>query len=157
MLMRKKSLLLMFLMLIATGIYAEDGVVLLLRNGNSVKFAFSEKPVMVTGSTLTMKTTSETVDYNYTEIKRAYFGEITSSIDEVRGKSKSESLFRMTPAGMEVTGLQQGEKVSVYTVGGKLVYSAKSTGSQLNINLPSDRQVYVVKIDNGVSFKINRQ
>ncbi|WP_333681998.1 secretion protein [Prevotella pectinovora] len=155
--MRKKGLLLMFLMLIATGIYAEDGVVLLLRNGNSVKFAFSEKPVMVMGSTLTMKTTSETVDYNYTEIKRSYFGEITSSIDEVRGNSKSESLFRMTPAGMEVTGLQQGEKVSVYTVGGKLVYSAKSTGSQLNINLPSDRQVYVVKTDNGVSFKINRQ
>lgn len=28
--MRKKGLLLMFLMLIATGIYAEDGVVLLL-------------------------------------------------------------------------------------------------------------------------------
>lgn len=112
---------------------------------------------MVTGSTLTMKTTSETVDYNYTEIKRSYFGEITSSIDAVRGNSKSESLFRMTPAGMEVTGLQQGEKVSVYTVGGKLVYSAKSTGSQLNINLPSDRQVYVVKTDNGVSFKINRQ
>ncbi len=108
--MRKKGLLLMFLMLIATGIYAEDGVVLLLRNGNSVKFAFSEKPVMVTGSTLTMKTTSETVDYNYTEIKRSYFGEITSSIDAVRGNSKSESLFRMTPAGMEVTGLQQGEK-----------------------------------------------
>lgn len=157
MLMRKRSLLLMFLMLIATGIYAEDGVVLLLRNGNSVKFVFSEKPVMVTGSTLTMKTTSETVDYNYTEIKRSYFGEITSSIDEVRGNSKSESLFRMTPAGMEVTGLQQGEKVSVYTVGGKLVYSTKSTGSQLNINLPSDRQVYVVKTDNGVSFKINRQ
>lgn len=155
--MRKKGLLLMFLMLIATGIYAEDGVVLLLRNGNSVKFAFSENPVMVTGSTLTMKTKSETVDYNYTEIKRSYFGEITSSIDEVRGNSKSESLFRMTPAGMEVTGLQQGEKVSVYTVGGKLVYSAKSTGSQLNINLPSDRQVYVVKTDNGVSFKINRQ
>lgn len=155
--MRKKGLLLMFLMLIATGIYAEDGVVLLLRNGNSVKFAFSEKPVMVTGSTLTMKTTSETVDYNYTEIKRSYFGEITSSIDAVRGNSKSESLFRMTPAGMEVTGLQQGEKVSVYTVSGKLVYSAKSTGSQLNINLPSDRQVYVVKTDNGVSFKINRQ
>lgn len=155
--MRKKGLLLLFLMLIATGIYAEDGVVLLLRNGNSVKFAFSEKPVMVMGSTLTMKTTSETVDYNYTEIKRSYFGEITSSIDEVRGNSKSESLFRMTPAGMEVTGLQQGEKVSVYTVGGKLVYSAKSTGSRLNINLPSDRQVYVVKTDNGVSFKINRQ
>lgn len=155
--MRKKGLLLMFLMLIATGIYAEDGVVLLLRNGNSVKFAFSEKPVMVMGSTLTMKTKSETVDYNYTEIKRSYFGEITSSIDEVRGNSKSESLFRMTPAGMEVTGLQQGEKVSVYTVSGKLVYSTKSTGSQLNINLPSDRQVYVVKTDNGVSFKINRQ
>ena len=154
--MRKKGLLLMFLMLIATGIYAEDGVVLLLRNGNSVKFAFSEKPVMMTGSTLTMKTTSETVDYNYTEIKRSYFGEITSSIDEVRGNSKSESLFRMTPAGMEVK-VQQGEKVSVYTVGGKLVYSAKSTGSQLNINLPSDRQIYVVKTDNGVSFKINRQ
>lgn len=155
--MRKKGLLLMFLMLIATGIYAEDGVVLLLRNGNSVKFVFSEKPVMVTGSTLTMKTTSETVDYNYTEIKRSYFGEITSSIDEVRGNSKSKSLFRMTPAGMEVTGLQQGEKVSVYTVSGKLIYSTKSTGSQLNINLPSDRQVYVVKTDNGVSFKINRQ
>lgn len=155
--MRKKGLLLMFLMLIATGIYAEDGVVLLLRNGNSVKFAFSEKPVMVTGRTLTMKTTSETVDYNYTEIKRSYFGEITSSIDEVKGNSESESLFRMTPAGMEVTGLQQGEKVSVYTVSGKLVYSTKSTGSQLNINLPSDRQVYVVKTDNGVSFKINRQ
>lgn len=155
--MRKKGLLLMFLMLIATGIYAEDGVVLLLRNGNSVKFAFSEKPVMVTGRTLTMKTTSETVDYNYTEIKRSYFGEITSSINEVKGNSESESLFRMTPAGMEVTGLQQGEKVSVYTVSGKLVYSTKSTGSQLNINLPSDRQVYVVKTDNGVSFKINRQ
>ena len=75
----------------------------------------------------------------------------------MRGNSKSESLFRMTPAGMEVTGLQQGEKVSVYTVSGKLVYSTKSTGSQLNINLPSDRQVYVVKTDNGVSFKINRQ
>lgn len=155
--MRKRSLLLMFLMLIATGIYAEDGVVLLLRNGNSVKFAFNEKPVMVTGSTLTMKTQSETVDYSYDEIKRSYFGEITSSIDEVRGNCKSESLFRMTPTGMEVTGLQKGEKVSVYTVGGKMVYSAKFTGNQLNINLPSDRQIYVVKTDNGISFKINRQ
>lgn len=156
--MRKKSLLLAFLLLIAMGMRAEDGVVLLLRNGNSVKFAFSETPVLVTGETLKMKTTTESVDYDYAEVVRSYFDDVTSAVKGVKPAGKSDCLFRLTTSGMEVSGLASGEKVYVYSASGKQVCSAQAVDGQANIALPAgSHQVYIVKTNHGVAFKFTRK
>ena len=138
--------------------YAEDGVVLLLRNGSSVKFAFSEVPVMVTGESLTMKTATETVDYDYAAVERSYFGEVTSAVKGVGQTGKADYLFRLTESGIEVSGLALDEEVCVYTASGRQVSSAKAVEGRVSLALLADKhQVYILRTDKGVSFKFTRK
>ena len=153
--MGKKSFLLALLLFLSTGIYAEDSVVLLLRNGNTVGFAFSEKPVMVTGETLTLKTSGETVAYDYADVARAYFADnAATAVSHAGLTAKSGCVFRLGHSSVEVSGLRKGENVAVYTTGGQLVSRVESADGHASLSLPDGQhQAYVVKTDNGVSFK----
>ena len=63
-------------MLFAFVARGDNGVVLILRDGTSAGFLFDQKPVLVTGATLDVKTDVKTVSYDYAAVQRAVFGDV---------------------------------------------------------------------------------
>lgn len=157
--MKKKTLLIAALMLTSLGMQAEDGVILLLKNGQKVGFVFSEKPTVKTGKTLEIKTTKEEVAYEYSEVKNIQFGDTsTDAISKTKNDAKSGGVFKLTAEGLAAEGLAKGEAVSVYSVDGKLVGEAKAVNGTATVMLPAGKNsVYVVRTSNGTSFKFNKK
>ena len=147
--MRKKTLLIAALALSSLGIHAEEGVIIHMQDNSKVGFVFSNEPVLKTGATLVIKTTT---------VKDVCFGDITTTAIGSVNNNTVKSLFRLTPSGLEVEGLGQGEQVFIYSLDGKLINMATNTNGKANITLPdNDKSVYVVRTSNGTSFKFNRK
>lgn len=153
----KFSLVLAFLLL-SSGAKADEGVVLLLTDGSTVGFAFDEKPVLVIGDSLFMKTASQEVAYPYSAIRRIVFGDvplIPDAIERVSDAPKSNVSFRLGDGGIEVMGLQCGERVSVYSMNGTLIgtSAASANDSSVSFSLGRDGGVYIVRTSSGKTFK----
>lgn len=157
--MKKKTLLIAALMLTSLGMKAEEGVILLLKNGQKVGFVFSEKPTVKTGTTLEIKTTKEEVAYEYSEVKNIQFGDIsTDGISKTKNDARQGGVYRLTAEGLAAEGLAEGETVSVYGVDGKLVGEAKAVNGTASLALPAAKgSVYVVRTSKGTAFKFNKK
>lgn len=138
---------------------ATDGILLQLKSGKTVGFAFDSKPIVITGKTLVLKSSDgNRVEYNYDEVKRIYWGNVSSSvgIDNVQADTKSKVVFHLTHDGITVTGLQRGEHVTVYTISGVQVAQTVSTTNDgsANISLSSTvEKVLIVRTSGGAKFK----
>lgn len=138
---------------------AADGILLQLKSGKTLGFTFDSKPKVITGKTLTIKSNDgNRVEYNYDEVKKLYWGYVSSSvgINNVQADGKSNVVFHLTHDGITVTGLQKGERVTVYSIGGAQVGQAVSTanGGSANISLSSfSGHVFIVRTSGGANFK----
>lgn len=156
---KKRFLLPLALLLLASTVKADEGVLLQLTDGSTVGFAFDEKPVLVTGDSLFMKTASQEVAYPYSAIRRIVFGDvpvIPDAIERVSDAPKSNVSFRLGDGGIEVMGLQRGERVSVYSMNGTLIgtSAASANGSSVSFSLGRDGgSVYIVRTSSGKTFK----
>lgn len=156
---KKRFLLPLALLLLSSTVKADDGVLLQLADGSTVGFAFSEKPVLVTGDSLLMKTTSQEIAYPYSDIKRVVFGEVPvtpDAIERVNSEPRASVSFRINNGEIEVSGLQRGERVSVYGINGALTASsvASSDDASVSLQLAKDgSNVYIVRTSSGKSFK----
>ena len=154
-----RYLILAAALMMTLGVMGEEGVLLQLKNGSIVGFAFSGKPTMVIGATLEIRATETTVSYDYNEVKRVYWGEVQpNSISSTKDNIKSDVVFRINANGLNVSGLANGERVSVYDTVGKLVTTAVSTQDNGTLNLPLKQSgsIYIARTLSGVSFKFTR-
>lgn len=141
-----------------TAMQAEDGVVVTLRNGTTVGFAFSTRPVMVTGETLEMRTTNGTVSYAYADIRKVTWTvDLVNEIKSVTADAPATVVFRVTPEGITAQGMQPGETMTAYTVDGRLVGRTRAAGTEATLSLPQGKAVYIVRTSTGVSYKFARQ
>lgn len=140
---------------------AADGVRLLLKNGTTVDFAFADRPVVIAGSMLTVRTNNLTVYYDYGEIQRIYFinDAVSSGIKGLNANVKSNITFCITEYGIDVYGLSKNVRVDIFTLNGTLVSSAKSESENGNVRLllPMGQNVYIVKTSSGVKYKFIRK
>lgn len=130
-----------FLLSCVLGAGAEDGVVLSLKDGTEVAFAFSYKPRLAMGGELTITAPDGTdVVYAYADVKNVRFGEFsTTGMDSVPGTENTPDVtFRISGGLLQVFALPHGESVSVYDLGGRCVAMQKQTadGGTLSIPLP---------------------
>lgn len=139
---------------------ADQGVLLLLTDGSSVGFTFSQKPKMIVGSDelQLLASTGDEIAYPYSRVKRTYFGDITTTgINRVTaGKTTPSVLFKSTADGIEVEGLKAGERVTVYGIDGTTVASATAAndGGTVYLQIPfRSRAVYIVRTTGGISYK----
>lgn len=160
---RIKYLVLLAMLTLSTVVMADEGILLHLKNGTTASFLFSEKPVLVTGESLVMKTTKEEVAYAYKDISKIQFGEVTkdpTAIRDLQTGSNGSVSFRLTDTGIEAVGLSLGEKVEVFDIAGKKVASSTSSANNASIVLPlphAGKNVFVVRTSNGVTFKFLRK
>ena len=155
--MKKLRFLILTTALIMTiGVMGEEGVLLQLKNGSTVGFAFSDKPTMLIGSTLEIRANKTVVNYDYNEVKRVYWGEVQpNGISSAKDNINSSVVFRINTNGLSVSGLTKGERVSIYDTTGRLVTTAISTkdNETLNLSLKTSNGIYIARTKSGISFK----
>lgn len=158
--MKKLRFLILTTALIMTiGVMGEEGVLLQLKNGSTVGFAFSDKPTMLIGSTLEIRANKTVVNYDYNEVKRVYWGEVQpNGISSAKDNINSSVVFRINTNGLSVSGLTKGERVSVYDTTGRLVSTAISTqdNGTLDLSLKISNGIYIARTQSGISFKFTR-
>ena len=158
--MKKLRFLILTTALIMTiGVMGEEGVLLQLKNGSTVGFAFSDKPTMLIGSTLEIRANKTVVNYDYNEVKRVYWGEVQpNGISSAKDNINSSVVFRINTNGLSVSGLTKGERVSVYDTTGRLVTTAISTqdNGTLDLSLKTSNSIYIARTQSGISFKFTR-
>ena len=140
------------------GARAEEGVILSLKDGTEVAFAFSTKPRLAMGEELTIIAPDGTnVVYAYADVKNVRFGEFTiTGIDSAPGTENTPDVtFRISSGQLHVFGLPQGESVSVCDLAGRRVAMQKqgADGSTLSIPLNATG-VLVVRTTTGISYRV---
>ena len=158
--MKKLRFLILTTALIMTiGVMGEEGVLLQLKNGSTVGFAFSDKPTMLIGSTLEIRANKTVVNYDYNEVKRVYWGEVQpNGISSAKDNINSSVVFRINTNGLSVSGLTKGERVSIYDTTGRLITTAISPkdNETLNLSLKPSNGIYIARTQSGISFKFTR-
>ena len=157
--MKKLRFLILTTALIMTiGVMGEEGVLLQLKNGSTVGFAFSDKPTMLIGSTLEIRANKTVVNYDYNEVKRVYWGEVQpNGISSAKDNINSSVVFRINTNGLSVSGLTKGERVSIYDTTGRLITTAISTKDNETLNLSLKTSgIYIARTQSGISFKFTR-
>lgn len=150
----------MVLLMLASvlNIKAEEGVILSLKNGSEVAFAFTTKPRLAMGEVFTISASDGTnVIYSYSDVKSFRFGEFSvTAIETLRGTEDTAGVtFRISGGQLQVFALPQGESVSVYDLDGRRVAMQKqmTDGGVLNIPLNANG-VLVVRTSTGISYRV---
>lgn len=137
---------------------AEEAIILTLKDGGEVAFAFSTKPRLVMGEELTISAPDATgVSYPYADVKNVRFGEVTTTdIESASGTGETPDVtFSIRGNQLQVFGLPQGESVSVYNLAGKRVAMQKQTQDATVLNIPLNaRGVLVVRTSTGISYRV---
>ena len=136
------------------------GVTFLLRNGNKVSFAFTEKPVVsMTDSILSVNVGGvQRVSYVYADVQRVLIDDdVVSGVDDVVVGDKAQHVvFTVTANTLSVSGLVTNECIALYATDGKLVISEQADAEgKASISMSSLQQgIYIVRTQNGISYKL---
>lgn len=164
----RKAMLLCALLACSAGAWASGspGVSFVLKSGQKVSFAFSERPIVSTASDAVSVSVggTERVSYPYADVARILFESVeTTGISLPRQDGGwvegSHTVFCFTEGGLRASGMRAGECICVYSLSGGLVASLKAgSDGAASLQLSSLPQgVYVVRTQGGVSYKfLNR-
>ena len=139
--------------------HAEEGVTFYLNTGGKVSFAFSERPVVkLSRDELTISADgSNDVSYAYDAVKKVMFeSDIVNSVAApATATDDAHVLFSVGQNQIKASGLQTGERVSLYALNGTLqqttIASSNGTTSLSLGALP--KGVYIVLTQGGISYK----
>lgn len=136
------------------------GVTFLLRNGNKVSFAFTEKPiVLMSESNLSVNVGGvQRVSYAYADVQRVLIDDdVVSVVDDVMVGDKAQHVvFTVTANTLSVSGLVHNECIALYATDGKLVINEQADAEgKASISMSSLLQgIYIVRTQNGISYKL---
>lgn len=139
---------------------ADDGVALLLNNGSTVTFTFSERPCIATADVISISTPGGvSVQYAYGDVQRVYWADVApSGIGTAETSRKGDVRIGFADGGIEVCGLAAGETVRAYAPDGSCVAKATATGAQATVlAVPATHKVLLLRTSTGVSCKISRK
>ena len=140
-------------------VHAEEGVTFYLNTGGKVSFAFSEHPVVkLSGDELTVSVAgSSGVSYAYDAVKKVMFESdiVNSVVAPSTAKADAHVVFSVGQNQIKSTGLQTGERVSLYALNGTLQQTtiASSDGTAALSLSTLSKGVYVVRTQGGINYK----
>lgn len=157
-----RKIILTFLLAISYCIGAwatQRGVTFILKNGNSVSYAFSQQPVInLDGTDLKVMVEGKTMlACAFNDIQRISINEaLDTSVSSAPSDDSRHILFSMADGTVEAQGIQPGESVSIYSADGKLVKSAKAepNGTVSFSTSSLGTGTFIVKTSCGFSYKM---
>ncbi len=163
---KKKLLSLLHLMLISIGVEAQNAIAVYQKDGQVVKFAFTEKPLVTySGSELILTTTKTTVQYPIYLLQKLDYGirlqDMTGNeledLTEVKGIKKRDVQFSFHDGTLFVSGGKPGSTLYIYNLCGiKAAQCRLDAVGNASIFLQGLLQdIYIVKTDS-FSFKFKK-
>ena len=151
--MRRKTLLLTCLLLfcshLSLQLWAQTDqqcVVVETKAGQRMDYLLSEQPRIVhNDATVTLTTTNATVEFQTSEVAKVYVS--TSIVTTLKDVKNNSDKVRISDDMVSLAGYSPSEKVSLYTIDGKLLaqYAADGQG-RLVISLSQLRAgIYIIK------------
>lgn len=133
------------------------GLVIETAKGERVEFALTENPKLTyDGNTVTLTTTTVSVDYSATDIIKVVVADVSStSVDAVEVR---DGKIQLLNDEVRMSGLSAGETVCLYNVSGTLLSTWQTTNyGELTITLSDlSRGIYIIKA-NHQSFKVTKK
>ena len=158
--MKTKLTLLILLLTMNVGLWAQNAVAIYQVDGQVATFAFTEKPVVTySGNDLVLTTTKTSVTYPIYKLRKIDFD---ISFDELTGideaKVKTDVQFSFCGGTLTVRGGEPGSQVTIYNIKGVKVaqYRLDDDG---NATIPTEnhgKDFYVVK-SKSFTFKFRKQ
>ena len=154
--MMKKQLIILLLCLPSLGMWAQNAIAVHQQDGNVVKFAFEEKPVVTyVGDCLVLTTTKTIVEYPIFLLKKISFDveDVAEAIPEV----KADAQFSFRGETLTISGGEPFSHVYLYHLNGTMVgrYQLDSLGYATIHVSGLIRSIYIVKT-NGFTFKFRK-
>ena len=150
-------LMLLVALLCFQSLHAEEGVILQLKDGSEVGFAFSTHPKVTLGCELMLSLPDGTsVSYDYSEVKRFSFGEVkVTDIQEALSAPACAVSFKLEAEQVLVSGLPIGETVCVYNIAGQQLTAVRQTAEGTVLSVPLTQSgILIVRTTTGVSYKV---
>lgn len=130
---------------LAQAAYTNDDLIIETKDGNTVAYHLSTRPVVTFELTdLVLTSTDVKVQYPVTDVKELRFADGTTAINETK---VGDITFSVSGDMISANGLENGSNLEVYSIDGKEIAKASvdATGkAQVNIS-DLGQGVYVVK------------
>lgn len=144
------AVLMLPLSMLATG----AALVVEFTNGQTATFLLQDKPMLgMYGTRLYISTESVQTSYERAEVKRFYFTEDPSGVNEL---SKDVMTYRQTDADhIEISGLSQNDHITVCDMAGRQYGVVSRSNDKAVISLNGHQSgVYLVKVGKSQTIKI---
>ena len=159
----RKIILILALLAVSIGSKAVNGVWVERIDGRKQCFLFADYPVITyTADHLVMTTTTATVEFPITDLRRYYFtgdGEATATaIRNVEQSDGMAPLIRMTAGGAQLSGFAPQTAVDIYDTAGRLLDRRQTApDGTLTVSLSDQpKGIYIIKT-NQTTLKIQNQ
>ena len=153
--MKQRKLLFILAMMLPLGILAKGSMLVVeLTSGQTANYLLQDKPVMaMEGTMLNITTATLQASYERADIKRFYFVEDPSGIQEL---SKDALSFRQKDADhLEISGLPKGDRVTISDLSGRQRGTVSHSDGTAVVNLSGQpKGVYLVKVGKSQTIKI---
>ncbi len=152
----RKNLLLLFALFCLSAMAEESKTLLVVwqTDGSYVVYSLDEKPITTFSNDVLVLTTNKlSVEYPMANLSRYTFETVTNSFEKVQ--AHKGIFIKQTENEIIVYNLPKNNKCFVYSIDGKLLSSAKSTGHEQTV-IPIRKYVagaYIIMADN-VTYKI---
>lgn len=148
-----KFLLTAVMLVLASTVMAERGMVLLMKDNTKHSFAFVETPVVKVDKELTITTTKSEVKVQYADVQRIYFDEV-GGVEDVVADNAAYPTYSINADGVTIKSLRPGDAVSVYTLDGRLVQGVRADAAgEVSVKL-APGVPYAIRLANGFAFKV---
>ena len=149
--MKKKVItLLVALLAIASGAWADDGVWVKLKDGSRQGFLFECSPTITyVGDNLVMNAGGASATYAIDNIEEIYFDDVPENATDITSTDVADKVIRATRNGARLTGFAAGTVVTVYDLGGRLLQQLQvGQDGTLSVDLTSQpKGTYVIKAE----------
>ena len=146
------------MMLSAHAISADSYLIVRFQDGTSTSFNLAHRPnVNFDGTQMVIKSADMETSYDVARVKRFTFGNEFTEIIPVLSENEVRLTYTSTESAT-LSGLKQGEKVTLFSTDGITLKSATANASGVvELNLSSmPKGVLIISVSNGQSFKIAR-
>lgn len=148
--LKQKLLITLAMLALPICLHAEKNTLVVeLKNSQTVKFNFLDKPVLTMNSSLLeIKTQHATADYKRSDVEKFYFSSEETAIDDVKESSNTLSIIQTGENIFEISHLTEKETILVTDLSGKLysnTVSRNGTIAVVNLN-GSPKGIYIFKI-----------
>lgn len=149
-----KYLILLLLFFVGASAFAQNSLVIDLRDGSSTTILLNKRPrVTFDDRQINIVSSSIKMEFNCKDVKNWHFTDNSSSIEAVSIDAK----FTIEDNTLVISGIKESTTVTLYTINGVVVKQSNSTNGLCTIPLNDIPAGFYITTYNNTTFKFQRK